>query len=160
MKKIIHENESDNEKLLITCINIDDDILMKLQLVHKSIHVGFISSKNFKLDHEDDYGFVEYKRSILDCDREKIERYATQMRWRITENIEYYALYYIGVDDNGKIFGMSDDDIINTVDAFLQISTVIDADIISITIIQVIDKNIICIRVELSEINDDYILIE
>lgn len=137
---------------LITQFDINQDILAQLYVTYQQTIIGMISCKNFNLDREDDFGFIEYKRSIVNCSNEKIERYATQMRWRISENINNFAVYYIGVDDDGKIIGLSDSELFESIQVFFQISNTIEALIECITIINTDHKNIVSARVKLNNL--------
>ena len=49
-------------------------------------------------------GNIEYKRYLTDCDDEKFQHRATQMKFRLTEG-SGEAIYYIGVDDCGTVVG-------------------------------------------------------
>ena len=54
---------------------------------------------------ENDNGFIEYKRDLINMNKNKIEKYASQMRYRVAEG-EGLAYYLIGIDDNGEIYGI------------------------------------------------------
>lgn len=58
---------------------------------------------------EDHYGNIEYKRSLVDKSDNRIACIATQMRMRLHEG-HGEAIYVIGVDDDGSIVGVNDDE--------------------------------------------------
>lgn len=58
------------------------------------------------LDPEEDDGNIEYKWKLLDESDERIERIASQMRYRCNEgNSE--CIYNLGVEDDGKMTGLN-----------------------------------------------------
>lgn len=58
---------------------------------------------------ENHYGNVEYKRSLVDKSDNRIACIATQMRMRLHEG-HGEAIYVIGVDDDGSIVGVNDEE--------------------------------------------------
>lgn len=58
------------------------------------------------LEKESDEGNIEYKIHILSLDPIKINRLATQMKWRISEG-KGHCYYYIGFTDEGIARGIS-----------------------------------------------------
>ena len=58
-----------------------------------------------KLDIEQYYGNIEYKQELSNMDLNKIQKYATQMKYRLQEG-DGSAIYYIGVQDDGTIIGV------------------------------------------------------
>jgi elongation factor 1-alpha len=59
----------------------------------------------FSIIGEDDYGPIEYKRQLTSMTNTKINKYATQMKFRLIEG-NGEAIYMIGVKDNGDIIGV------------------------------------------------------
>jgi len=59
-----------------------------------------------KFPKENEYDNVEYKLHIRECSSFKIEKYATQMNYRLY-NGKGVAFYLIGIQDNGNIIGMN-----------------------------------------------------
>ena len=65
------------------------------------------------MEHEQEYGNVEYKLKLSDTSKERIERLASQMRFRCNEgNSE--CIYNIGVEDDGTMTGLTEDEFNNT----------------------------------------------
>ena len=58
-----------------------------------------------KLDSEKYYGNIEYKQELSNMDHNKIQKYATQMKFRLQEG-DGTAIYYIGVQDDGNVIGV------------------------------------------------------
>ena len=55
------------------------------------------------------------------------------------ENIKHqYAIYYIGVDDDGSIIGLDTDGITNSITHFIEIAQSISASITGINIIEIL----------------------
>jgi len=59
------------------------------------------------LDPESEDGNIEYKRCLINIDKERLEEYATQMTWRVGEG-NGEAIYYLGIEDNGSFYNWSD----------------------------------------------------
>lgn len=51
-------------------------------------------------------GNMEYKRDFFNMTGEKLERYSTQLKYRIIEG-NGKAIYIIGIEDDGKLYGIS-----------------------------------------------------
>ena len=58
------------------------------------------------MDPENNDGNVEYKRHLTDKTDNRIENLATQMKYRVNEG-DGEAIYYIGVEDDGKLSGIT-----------------------------------------------------
>ena len=59
------------------------------------------------MEPENDEGNVEYKFKLLNLSTERIEKLATQMRYRCTEGGSE-CIYILGVEDDGTMTGMTD----------------------------------------------------
>lgn len=60
------------------------------------------------LHPEVEEGNIEYKRFILNLSPHRFEQLTSQMKWRLSEG-EGEAIYYIGVEDDGSIYGLNID---------------------------------------------------
>ena len=60
-----------------------------------------------KMDREKEEGNVEYKLKIINPNEDRIERLATQMRYRLREG-GGEAIYEIGVSDDGQLIGLNE----------------------------------------------------
>lgn len=89
------------------------------------------------LPPEIEEGNIEYKR-IIDCDNKKTVKFKTQLLWRLSEGKriinKYEAIYYIGVEDNGNISGLSIDSINNSIIKLNEIVIDCKAEIVSTNI--------------------------
>jgi GTPase len=80
------------------------------------------------LPPEPEEGNIEYKRHLLTINKDqyisierkqyKFEKLKSQMQWRVTEG-EGVAIYYLGVEDNGDFYNMSDNEIVITLETLL-----------------------------------------
>ena len=71
------------------------------------------SLNNNYIEKEKYYGNVEYKLKFIHMNESKIKKYATQMKFRLIEG-NGEAVYLIGVQDNGQIVGLDDEDILQS----------------------------------------------
>lgn len=62
------------------------------------------------LPPEVEQGNVEYKLKLIDPSPTRFEHLVTQMKWRLQEGLGE-AIYQIGVEDNGSLSGLSEDEI-------------------------------------------------
>ena len=140
-------------------MNVEQMIMKNINTKFPKLFVTEIVDNEIIFLPEQDDGFVEYKRTLIDCNDKKNEKYATQMRWRISKNLKnQYAIYYIGIDDDGTIVGLSNEEIIECIERFVIISNLIRASIIGIQIIHINKLTIIKIRVKMKKINDNYLV--
>jgi GTPase len=58
-----------------------------------------------KLNKESYYGNVEYKQELKDLTSTKIQKYATQLKFRLIEG-NGKAIYLLGIKDDGTILGV------------------------------------------------------
>ena len=63
------------------------------------------------LPPEIESGNKEYKLKIIDKSVNRLEKLASQLKWRLQEG-NGFAEYYIGVADNGNILGINDNEYI------------------------------------------------
>lgn len=77
---------------------------------------------------------IEYKRllSYTSIDNLRIDSLVTQMRWRVKEG-SGQAYYYLGVNDNGTIYGLDSSESKETLQVFKQIVKLAQVDIVSIS---------------------------
>jgi GTPase len=140
-----------------TSVNID--IVTQIKTSFPKLYVTEVNDNNIIFDPEQDDGYVEYKRTIAHCSENKAEKYATQMRWRISENLRYQcATYYIGIDDDGTIIGLTNKEIMDCISRFVSIAKTISASITGIQIIHVNCLTIIRIIVKIKKISDNYLV--
>ena len=66
------------------------------------------------MEPEKEDGNIEYKLKLMNITPERIERLATQMRYRCTEGGSE-CIYILGVEDDGTMTGMTDDEYDSTI---------------------------------------------
>lgn len=104
--------------------------------IRSTIYVVVEKIDNITMGPENDLGHIEYKRCMLELTSSKMEKYATQMQWRIGQNKKNYATYFIGIDDNGSVSQLKFDELVESVDYFIKICDKINASISSLVLIQ------------------------
>jgi len=71
-------------------------------------------------------GNIEYKRNLENFTRNKFEKYSTQLKYRIIEG-RGKAIYIIGINDNGNVYGISNNTIYKTINLVNHISVNINS---------------------------------
>lgn len=137
---------------------MDPSIISEIKFKFPKLFITEKMDNNAKFVPEKNDGFIEYKRTLINCDDSKIQRYATQMRWRIGENARQYAIYFIGIDDDGKIVGLSNSEIIDNIDKFIKIAKSIGASITRIQFTYIDNRVVLRIRVKNKRIKNNYIV--
>ena len=66
------------------------------------------------------YGNREYKTKISNLSPKKLEQRTTQCLFRIHEG-EGYAQYFLGIDDNGNIVGLTYEELCISIENFIKI---------------------------------------
>lgn len=93
-----------------------------------------------KLKKEEYYGNTEYKIFFANMTRDKIEKYATQLKFRLIDG-KGTALYFIGVSDDGHIIGLERSTIKYHIDTMTKIAETVNSKIVNIDINPVKDTN-------------------
>ncbi|KAI8097430.1 P-loop containing nucleoside triphosphate hydrolase protein [Halteromyces radiatus] len=78
-----------------------------------------------EVDHQ---GNIEYKLKLVDPSEERLEHLITQLKWRLTEG-EGQALYELGVNDNGSLTGLSDQDMTATLNTLRRMAAALNAEV-------------------------------
>lgn len=78
------------------------------------------------LPAEDDEGPIEYKLKMCGVDQKKLVNRTTQMAYRLTQG-SGEAFYEIGVHDNGKMIGIEQEEILETMIVLFHICTQLEA---------------------------------
>ena len=133
-----------------------ESLSQTIKELYPKFFVTEMTDDNLSFKPENDEGYIEYKRTLVGCDSVKIEQYATQMKWRISQNRKQRAVYYIGLDDNGKISGLSKQDIIDSLCLFVKITNVIDAAIFGIRLIYIGQHTVVKIGVQIKKLKDEF----
>uniref|UniRef100_A0A672IW58 Tr-type G domain-containing protein n=1 Tax=Salarias fasciatus TaxID=181472 RepID=A0A672IW58_SALFA len=92
-------------------------------------------SRNFKpsnntpyLPPEAEEGNIEYKLKLVNPTQYRFEHLATQMKWRLQEG-RGEAVYQIGVEDNGMLVGLSEEDMRASLKTLHRLAEKVGADI-------------------------------
>ena len=83
-----------------------------------------------KLEPEVEYGNKEYKLKIINKENDRLEKLASQLKWRLNEG-NGEALYYIGVNDDGSVVGLNNDELKETIMNIKKMCEKINSKIIS-----------------------------
>lgn len=75
--------------------------------------INFKKIKSKKMEPEKEDGNIEYKLKLVDKNPLRIEQIATQMRYR-TEEGDSECIYIVGVTDDGKLEGVTDDEFVKS----------------------------------------------
>lgn len=129
-----------------------------LEIIRKTVsntfgeyYYRYIINNDMIFEKESETGHIEYKRNMLFTCDSKTKKYASQMDWRIRQNKgRKYAIYYIGVDDNGDIYGIPLDEIERNLFRLVNIVTYAELSIVYIHFILINDKIIIKTRIKRS----------
>ncbi|XP_056291868.1 GTP-binding protein 2-like [Pseudoliparis swirei] len=93
-------------------------------------------SRNFKpsnntpyvLPPEAEEGNIEYKLKLVNTTQYRFEHLATQMKWRLQEG-RGEAVYQIGVEDNGMLAGLSEEDLRTSLNTLHKLAEKVGAEI-------------------------------
>jgi len=133
------------EDYVINLFNIKKDIQSC-----KNQHTVKLSITNQlipKQPKENYYGNREYKYKITNINSLKKDKRATQCLFRLYEG-NGKAVYFIGVDDDGNIKGLSLNDMIVSLSNIKTITDIIDASIYKISIYSYDDKYYVILKIK------------
>jgi GTPase len=74
-------------------------------------------------------GNIEYKRYLVNLDKDRMNQLVTQMNWRLNEG-NNTAIYYLGIDDDGSPYNMSNAEREESIDNINKIVSINSAEII------------------------------
>ena len=105
--------------------------LKKTLKEHKNLRVkGVGRSRTFSAPIDDDYtylppepqmGNIEYKLKLVNPSATRLEHLVTQMKWRLREG-NGEAIYEMGVEDNGIMTGLSEEDMDSSLDTLQEMA--------------------------------------
>lgn len=107
------------------------------------------------LNPEVEEGNKEYKRYIQNLSPHRFEQLVSQMKWRIEEG-DGFAYYYLGVNDDGSIYGIDNKEFKNSIKNISKIVKKCNAKINKVDKIKSNEKFYYIIKIVL-EINNKYI---
>ena len=91
---------------------------------------GLGRSRTFSAPVDDDYtylppepqmGNIEYKLKLVNPTAQRLQHLVTQMKWRLREG-NGEAIYEMGVEDNGIMTGLSEEDMDNSLDTLQEMA--------------------------------------
>eukprot|EP00095_Tigriopus_kingsejongensis_P000675 maker-scaffold340_size202118-snap-gene-1.21 protein:Tk00675 transcript:maker-scaffold340_size202118-snap-gene-1.21-mRNA-1 annotation:"gtp-binding protein 2" len=85
--------------------------------MHSSHSEGDFTS----LPPEPQQGHIEYKLKLVNPTEPRLEHLVTQMKWRLREG-QGEAIYEIGVEDDGLMTGLSDEDLTSSLDTLREMA--------------------------------------
>ncbi|XP_059096502.1 GTP-binding protein 2-like isoform X2 [Tigriopus californicus] len=85
--------------------------------MHSSHSEGDFTS----LPPEPQQGNIEYKLKLVNPTEQRLEHLVTQMKWRLREG-QGEAIYEIGVEDNGLMTGLSEEDLTSSLDTLREMA--------------------------------------
>jgi GTPase len=101
----------------------------------------------FSMPSENDDGHIEYKKTLMLASEQKLQQYATQMIWRIGQNLDSnQAVYYIGVEDDGKICGLTQDQVVDNIGRFVDLCKIASTTILNLEIFTT-DTKFLCLHI-------------
>lgn len=109
------------------------------------------------------YGNREYKRHLLLPNTHSMHKKSTQLLFRLNEG-NGKALYLIGVEDSGRVSGLAKEDMLISLDNFIQMSQIIKCQVEKINVYRIVnetDRYITTIRISRPQIQiceDTFIL--
>jgi GTPase len=83
------------------------------------------------------YGNREYKRHLLLPNTHSMHKKSTQLLFRLNEG-NGRALYLIGVEDSGRVSGLAKEDMLTSLDNFIQMSQIIKCRVEKINVYRMI----------------------
>jgi GTPase len=105
---------------------------LQRQLQHEQFIQKKKTTKKIKVvKPENDDGNIEYKRKLTGLSDSRILHLITQMKWRLSEG-NNRAIYLIGIDDDGTLYQMTDDEMAESIDTFKKITIAAECDIVGL----------------------------
>ena len=118
-------------------------IIDKIHEEYPWLYLNYIDESDitFRPESEDDN--IEYKKTLCNCDEEKVVKYSLQMERRMSRSNKRTAKYVIGVMDDGEIIGLDEDELEGSIHMFVKITKSVYASVIIMDIMGVKNGHII-----------------
>lgn len=133
------------EDYVINLFNINNNIQSETE--YNTVKLSITRQLIPKQPKENYYGNREYKYKITNINSLKKDKRATQCLFRLYEG-NGKAVYFIGVDDDGNIKGLSLNDMIVSLSNIKTITDIIDASIYKISIYSFDDKYYVILKIK------------
>lgn len=118
-------NKINGAKKKKSSINENSNLQKKLNdVILNTENVKVLEYKDYS--EEIDYGNIEYKLKLNNINEKRMDKLATQMKFRLTEG-NGECFYEIGVEDNGNAIGLSKEDLEESLKVLYLITQKIDA---------------------------------
>ncbi len=148
-------NSNKSDSSTIDKYNIDNispkiiDLLRQYNLHNTT--TSYFSKKIPNQPEEKYYGNREYKRFLIFNDKHennniKLNKRSTQLLFRLNEG-DGKALYIIGLEDNGIVYGIQDNILIKSIENIIKMTKIINVNIKNINIYNGINGYISSIRI-------------
>jgi GTPase len=100
-----------------------EEILLILKEKFRDFPIEIVEKdEDFFMERENDEGHIEYKKTLMRASESKLRQYASQMMWRVGQNLDdNIAIYYIGVEDDGKIGFLTQDQVVDNLDCLTKL---------------------------------------
>ncbi|CAJ0939076.1 unnamed protein product, partial [Mesorhabditis belari] len=85
-----------------------------------------------RLPPEMELGNVEYKAKLVNPSSSRLQHLITQMKWRLREG-QGEAIYEVGVEDNGAVSGLTDEEMAASLHTLKSMANAIDASVVVVT---------------------------
>jgi len=112
-------------------VNVNANANMLASTLQDSLNINEHQHTSMLFDDlapEDDEGSVEYKWSLVNPTDERLAHLVTQMKFRLTEG-NGECIYELGVEDNGRKKGISDDSLLASVETLRKMASELHAEI-------------------------------
>ncbi|KRT83365.1 hypothetical protein AMK59_4740 [Oryctes borbonicus] len=93
---------------------------------HNGNTIDSLEHHDYCLPPEPQAGNIEYKLKIVNPSKQRFEHLVTQMKWRLREG-QGEAIYEIGVEDNGVLTGLSNNDMKDSLQTLKQMAVKLGA---------------------------------
>lgn len=90
------------------------------------------SDSENRLPPEMELGNIEYKAKLVNPSSSRLQHLITQMKWRLREG-QGEAIYEMGVEDGGKMSGLTDQEMTSSIGTLRQMAEALDASMVILT---------------------------
>ena len=108
----------------------------------------------YKQPPEIEIGNREYKWKLYQLDNHKLEKFISQMKYRLYEG-NGKALYIIGILDNGIPIGITDDELFLSINQIIKVVQILNAKIKNIRYYNGIEGNIATLQIIIDKLEEN-----
>ena len=122
--------------------------LFDIYSINNDIKLNITKKKIPKQPKENYYGNREYKYKLININKLKLEKRATQCLFRLYEG-NGKAMYILGIDDNGNILGLEKIELLLSLKNINKIFKIIEAKVYKISVYETeTDKYCVIIKIK------------